>query len=88
MSSSTAILSQGVGYGIVIGMGLFFTVLMIGLTWVQQRYTNFKISNIAEFSSASHSVKPALIGELQHPTVFLAEGAMLCICSNTASWKA
>ncbi|GAA5882973.1 hypothetical protein JCM3774_002938 [Rhodotorula dairenensis] len=58
----TAILSQGVGYGVVLGMGLFFTVLMIGLTWVQTRYTKFKMSNLAEFSSASHSVKPALIG--------------------------
>ncbi|BGP54557.1 hypothetical protein JCM8202v2_002143 [Rhodotorula sphaerocarpa] len=61
MSSNTAILSQGVGYGVVLGMGMFFTVLMLGLTWIQQRYTKFKISNIAEFSSASHSVKPGLI---------------------------
>lgn len=63
MSSNTAILSQGVGYGVVLGMGMFFTVLMLGLTWIQQRYTKFKISNIAEFSSASHSVKPGLIGK-------------------------
>lgn len=57
----TAILSQGVGYAVVLGMGLFFTVLMIGLTWIQTRYTKFKMSNLAEFSSASHSVKPALM---------------------------
>ncbi|GAA5975714.1 hypothetical protein JCM10908_005255 [Rhodotorula pacifica] len=62
MSNTTAILSQGVGYGVVIGMGLFFTVLMIGLTKLQTRYTKFKMTSLAEFSSASHSVKPALIG--------------------------
>ncbi|GJN93637.1 hypothetical protein Rhopal_006694-T1 [Rhodotorula paludigena] len=57
MSSDTAILSQGVGYAVVLGIGFFFTFLMIGITWIQERYTKFKSSNIAEFASASHSVK-------------------------------
>ncbi|GAA6015627.1 hypothetical protein JCM10207_008149 [Rhodosporidiobolus poonsookiae] len=59
--SSTAVLSQGVGYGVVLGIGLFFTILMIGLTWITNRYTDAKVNNAAEFASASHSVKPGLI---------------------------
>lgn len=61
MAKSTAILSQGVGYGVVLGLGLFFTVCMIGITKLQTRYTKFKMTSLAEFSSASHSVKPALM---------------------------
>lgn len=57
----TAILSQGVGYGIVVGISLGFAVLMIGITQLQNRYTKFKQSSLAEFASASHSVKPGLI---------------------------
>ncbi|KWU42118.1 Na+/solute symporter [Rhodotorula sp. JG-1b] len=61
MAKSTAILSQGVGYGVVLGLGLFFTALMVLITKLQTRYTKFKVTSLAEFSSASHSVKPALI---------------------------
>ncbi|KAL8287292.1 hypothetical protein RQP46_003744 [Phenoliferia psychrophenolica] len=41
----------------VLGVGLFFSALMIGLTAVQNRYTSYKATNVAEFTSASHSVK-------------------------------
>lgn len=44
------------------GSGSFFTAVMIGITKLQTRYTKFKVTSLAEFSSASHSVKPALIG--------------------------
>ncbi|GAA5938333.1 sodium:solute symporter family protein [Sporobolomyces koalae] len=57
----TAILSEGVGYGIVIAISLGFTLLMIGITQLQNRYTRYKASSLAEFASASHSVKPGLI---------------------------
>ncbi|GAA5835864.1 hypothetical protein JCM11251_007446 [Rhodosporidiobolus azoricus] len=56
-----AILSQGVGYGVVVGLGLFFAVLMIGFTKLQTRYTKFKTTSLSEFASASHSVKPGMI---------------------------
>lgn len=56
-----AILSQGVGYGIVVGIGAFFSVLMVALTKLQNRYTVLKTSSLAEFASASHSVKPGMI---------------------------
>ncbi|GAA5867263.1 hypothetical protein JCM3774_002392 [Rhodotorula dairenensis] len=62
MASNTAILSQGVGYAVVLGVGIAFTLLMISLTWIQTRYTKTKLTTVAEFASAGHSVKPALIG--------------------------
>ncbi|BGP14792.1 hypothetical protein JCM10213v2_002747 [Rhodosporidiobolus nylandii] len=56
-----AILSQGAGYGIVCGIGAFFTLAMVALTKLQTRYTKFKTTSLSEFASASHSVKPGLI---------------------------
>jgi len=61
MSSSVPILPQGAGYGVVIGIGLFFSAVMIGITALQARYTEFSPDNPEEFSSASRSVKPGLI---------------------------
>ncbi|GAA5946717.1 hypothetical protein JCM3765_000360 [Sporobolomyces pararoseus] len=57
----TAILSQGVGYGIVLGISFGFTILMMGITKLQNRYSKYKQSSLSEFASASHSVKPGLI---------------------------
>ncbi|GAA6062385.1 hypothetical protein JCM10212_003194 [Sporobolomyces blumeae] len=57
----TAILSPGVGYGIVLGISAGFAAIMIAITKVQTKYTVFKTSNLSEFVSASHSVKPGLI---------------------------
>ncbi|KZO98316.1 hypothetical protein CALVIDRAFT_562238 [Calocera viscosa TUFC12733] len=61
MSTAATVLPQGAGYGVVIGIGLFFSALMIGITALQGRYTTFKPTNAEEFSSASRSVKPGLI---------------------------
>ncbi|KAF7299220.1 Urea transporter [Mycena indigotica] len=61
MSSSSTVLPQGAGYGVVVGIGLFFSVFMIGLTAIQARYTPFSPRSSEEFSSASRSVKPGLI---------------------------
>ncbi|ELU39310.1 urea transporter [Rhizoctonia solani AG-1 IA] len=55
----STVLPQGAGYGV--GIGLFFSAFMLGLTWIQARYTGFSPSNSEEFSSASRSVKPGLI---------------------------
>lgn len=52
---------QGAGYGVVVGIGLFFSVFMLGLTAIQSRYTGFSPKNSEEFNSASRSVKPGLI---------------------------
>ncbi|KAL7422163.1 hypothetical protein Q5752_002808 [Cryptotrichosporon argae] len=57
----SSILPQGAGYGVVVGMGLFFSLVMIGITRLQTRYTSHKISSAEEFTSASRSVPPGLI---------------------------
>ncbi|OJA15055.1 hypothetical protein AZE42_05848 [Rhizopogon vesiculosus] len=59
--SSGEVLPQGAGYGVVVGIGLFFSAFMVGLTAIQARYTGFSPKNSEEFSSASRSVKPGLI---------------------------
>ncbi|KAG8979597.1 hypothetical protein FRB90_004619, partial [Tulasnella sp. 427] len=60
-SNASTVLPQGAGYGVVVGIGLFFSGLMLLLTFVQKRYTAFSPSNAEEFTSASRSVKPGLI---------------------------
>jgi SSS family transporter len=60
MNSGT-VLPQGAGYGVVVGIGLFFSAFMISLTALQSRYTAFSPKNSEEFTSASRSVKPGLI---------------------------
>ncbi|KAE9387900.1 urea transporter [Gymnopus androsaceus JB14] len=61
MSTSGQVLPQGAGYGVVTGIGLFFSAFMLLLTMIQARYTAFSPKNSEEFSSASRSVKPGLI---------------------------
>ncbi|KAM5350725.1 hypothetical protein ACJ41O_007230 [Fusarium nematophilum] len=59
--SGLEILSQGFGYGIIIGIGGFFAIFMLILTYFQNRYTSFSTRNAEEFNTASRSVKPGLI---------------------------
>ncbi|KAH0826323.1 urea transporter [Lanmaoa asiatica] len=44
-----------------LGIGLFFSAFMLGLTAIQTRYTGVSPRNSEEFTSASRSVKPGLI---------------------------
>ena len=55
------VLPAGAGYGIVIGIGGFFAALMLGITYLQNRYTAYSTGQAEEFSTASRSVKPGLI---------------------------
>lgn len=55
------VLSQGVGYGIVIGLGLAFSLIMVAITYIQKRYTSFDPNKTEEFLSAEKSIKPGLI---------------------------
>ncbi|KAJ9372327.1 hypothetical protein DTO282E5_2914 [Paecilomyces variotii] len=55
------VLPPGAGYGIVIGIGGIFALFMLGLTWLQNRYTSFSTAQAEEFNTASRSVKPGLI---------------------------
>ncbi|EXJ59059.1 hypothetical protein A1O7_06490 [Cladophialophora yegresii CBS 114405] len=59
--SVSAVLPQGVGYGVVVGIGFFFTVAMIGISMLQNKYTNFSTKTSEEFNTASRNVKPGLI---------------------------
>ncbi|KAI0944312.1 hypothetical protein AcW1_002055 [Taiwanofungus camphoratus] len=60
-SEGAQVLSQGTGYGVVLGIGLVFAILMMGLSTLQNRYTSYKITTSEEFNTASRSVKPGLI---------------------------
>ena len=60
-SAGIQVLTPGVGYGIVVGIGAFFAILMIGITYLQNRYTSYSTKQAEEFSTASRSVKPGLI---------------------------
>lgn len=60
-ASGIAVLSSGVGYAIVIGIGGVFALFMLGMTWIQNRYTGFSTHQSEEFNTASRSVKPGLI---------------------------
>ncbi|KIJ49246.1 hypothetical protein M422DRAFT_777727 [Sphaerobolus stellatus SS14] len=59
--AASAVLPQGAGYGVVVGIGLFFSAFMLAITWLQSRYTPYSPSNSEEFTSASRNVKPGLI---------------------------
>ena len=43
------------------GVGFFFTFMMMGLSWIQNRYSRFDTKTSEEFNTASRSVKPGLI---------------------------
>ncbi|KAF2447621.1 Na+/solute symporter [Karstenula rhodostoma CBS 690.94] len=59
--SAAAILPVGAGYGVVVGIGFFFAFLMMGISWIQNRYTPYSTKQSEEFNTASRSVKPGLI---------------------------
>ncbi|KIW52488.1 hypothetical protein PV05_08121 [Exophiala xenobiotica] len=60
-SSVSTVLPVGAGYGVVVGIGFFFTAVMIGISMLQNRYTNFSTRTSEEFNTASRSIKPGLI---------------------------
>ncbi|KAL4813282.1 Sodium:solute symporter family-domain-containing protein [Aspergillus spinulosporus] len=62
MSSTVApVLPQGAGYGVVVGIGLFFALLMACVSYLQNRYTQYSTRTSEEFNTAGRSVKPGLI---------------------------
>ncbi|KAJ5656948.1 hypothetical protein N7507_008898 [Penicillium longicatenatum] len=58
--SFTAPLSQGFGYGIILGLGFAFALLMIFITWALKRYQN-EVQTSEMFSTAGRSVKSGLV---------------------------
>ncbi|EJD44289.1 Na+/solute symporter [Auricularia subglabra TFB-10046 SS5] len=61
MGGQLASLPQAAGYGVVVGIGFFFALLMAGISALQNRYTRFSTWNSEEFNTASRNVKPGLI---------------------------
>ena len=59
--SGIQVLPPGFGYGIVLGIGGFFAALMVGITFLQNRYTMYSTGQSEEFNTASRNVKPGLI---------------------------
>lgn len=53
-------LSQGFGYGIVIGLGLAFAGFMIGTTWALKRYRS-ELQTSEVFNTAGRTVKSGLV---------------------------
>ena len=53
-------LSQGVGYGVVLGLGFIFAFGMIITTWVLKRYQN-EVQTSEMFSTAGRTVKSGLV---------------------------
>lgn len=60
-SGSATALPQGAGYGVVVGVGFFFAFVMMGLSYLQNKYTRFSTKTSEEFNTASRSIKPGLI---------------------------
>ncbi|PYH44826.1 sodium:solute symporter family protein [Aspergillus saccharolyticus JOP 1030-1] len=58
--SFTAPLSQGFGYGIIVGLGFAFALLMIFITWALKRYQH-EVQTSEMFSTAGRSVKSGLV---------------------------
>ncbi|KAI0052387.1 urea transporter [Auriscalpium vulgare] len=54
-------LPQGVGYGVVLGLGFLFAIIMNGITWVQAKYSKFSPNSAAEFTAASRSLKTGIV---------------------------
>lgn len=47
--------------GVVIGIGFFFAIVMMGISHLQNKYTRYSTHHSEEFNTASRSVKPGLI---------------------------
>lgn len=55
------VLTPGTGYGLVVGLGVAFTVIMILLTSIQNRYGEHNtFKSTEEFNAASRSIKPGM----------------------------
>lgn len=85
IDASAPVLASGVGYAIVLGMGMGFAALMLLINRITTRYSTISGSS-EEYTSASRSLKPGLIASgivsaatwaatlLQSSTVCLAYG--------------
>ncbi|KAE8220752.1 hypothetical protein CF319_g5772 [Tilletia indica] len=59
--SSAQVLTPGAGVGVVVGLGIGFSVLMLAIGYLGKRYGKIDATNNDEFSSASRNVQSGLI---------------------------
>ncbi|EMG47538.1 putative urea active transport protein, partial [Candida maltosa Xu316] len=55
------ILSQGAGYGLIIGGSIFFIVVMNSITYLQNKFSNYNSHKVDEFVSGSRKVNFGLL---------------------------
>ncbi|PSS25659.1 hypothetical protein M430DRAFT_134300 [Amorphotheca resinae ATCC 22711] len=60
-SKIAPVLPEGAGYGVVVGIGFFFALVMAGISFIQNRYTKYSTKGSEEFNTASRSIKSGLI---------------------------
>ena len=77
--NSLQVLPAGAGYGIVVGIGGVFAALMLGITYLQNRYTLYSTEQSEEFNTASRSVKPGLVA------AGIVSSVCFCSCSQGIS---
>ncbi|RFU24416.1 hypothetical protein B7463_g11916, partial [Scytalidium lignicola] len=71
------VLPEGAGYGVVVGIGFFFAILMSGISYLQNRYTSYNTKKSEEFNTASRNVKTGLIANAAGATVQIFMFAIL-----------
>ncbi|SMR50224.1 unnamed protein product [Zymoseptoria tritici ST99CH_3D1] len=60
MTSPGPVLSQGVGYGMILGISAFFALFMICITWSLKRYSH-ELQTAEMFTTAGRSLKSGLV---------------------------
>ena len=74
-------LSQGWGYGVIIGIGIAFAVSMMGITFLLRKYNHEDNSNFETYSTAGRSVgvgltATAVISSWAWSTALLSSGTI------------
>ncbi|WFD25040.1 hypothetical protein MNAN1_000002 [Malassezia nana] len=74
-------LSQGWGYGVIIGIGIAFAAVMMGITFLLRKYSHEDNANFETYSTAGRSVKvgltaTAVISSWAWSTALLSSGTV------------
>ncbi|KAF7317809.1 Na+/solute symporter [Mycena kentingensis (nom. inval.)] len=85
----TRVLNQGHGYGIVVGLGFAFATVMVGLTWVQAKFTRINPNAASEFSvSFSSRLLKSISIVLQTASRSIKAGLICCGITSAWTWSA
>ncbi|KAF6150457.1 hypothetical protein GIB67_020161 [Kingdonia uniflora] len=90
-----AILSQGVGYSVILGFGAFFAVFTSFLVWLEKRYVGSQHTS-EWFNTAGRNVKTGLIASvivsqwtwlLQYYKVLMSPGSTVLADLSVCKWS-